>query len=125
MKNNKDRYVPYVDNFESHIHDIAHHDGRTSSYGTEAEIYATCQIFDIDIFVYKADNKNHEWQRFSTTEDCCHQKMYICLDNAALHFNFLLRSERPCCCSTKKNQPAPSYSSVTKMNICSALQRTE
>ena len=125
MKNNKDRYVPYVDNFESHIQDMTHHDGRTSSYGTEAEIYATCRIFNIDIFVYKADNKNYEWQRFSITEDCCHQKTYICLDNAALHFNFLHRNERPCTCSTKTIQSAPSYSAVTKMNICLASQIKE
>ena len=85
--------------FERHIKDMSAHDGRLASYATEAEIVATCAIFNLELFVKKSSNKNFEWQRFSTNiDDCLHHKPFACLVNSALHYNLMLRSHRPCSC---------------------------
>ena len=70
MEDNSQRYLAFVDDFEKHIQDMAHSDGRSSSYATEAEIFATCHVYDIDVYVYKAENKNFEWQRFASEDKC-------------------------------------------------------
>ena len=51
MKNNRESYERYTDNFMSHIQNMSKTDGRVSSYATEAEIFATCAVYDLDIFV--------------------------------------------------------------------------
>ena len=101
MQNSKDKYLPYIDNFNQHMEQMTHYDGRLSSYATEAEIFATCSVYDIDIYVYKKENKNHEWQRFSPDEECLHQKEYMCLVNTSgpEHYDFIQRNARPCTCS--------------------------
>ena len=51
MRERRENYEMLVDNFQDHISEMTHHDGRSSSYATEAEIKATSAVYDIDIFV--------------------------------------------------------------------------
>ena len=61
MNQNENKYAQYMNNFQQHIREMQHHDGRVSSYATEAEIFATCNVYNIDIFVNNPSFPDHEW----------------------------------------------------------------
>lgn len=103
---------------------MSYHYGRTSSYATEAEIVASCAVYDFEIFVQKNANQNHEWQKFSANFDdsCTHQKPFICLINSGDHYNLLRRSQRPCSCQnlnppSTSNEPSYKEALMTHVNI--------
>ena len=51
LKKNQGKYAQYTDDFEKHVNEMEKHDGRLTSYATEAEIYATLAVYNVDIFV--------------------------------------------------------------------------
>ena len=65
IKLNKSQYEHYIDgNFEKHVQNQSHTDGRTSSWGTEAEILAAANLFNIQIIVYSIHAGNKMEQMF-------------------------------------------------------------
>ena len=53
IASNKSAYAAYIDgNIDNHLRDQRCTDGRTSSWATEAEIYATATLLGIDIFIH-------------------------------------------------------------------------
>ena len=53
---NKTVYEAYINgNIDDHLQDQRCADGRTSSWATEAEIYATATLLQIDIFVHEGE----------------------------------------------------------------------
>ena len=110
VENNKDKYGQYIDTdrVENHIANMKFTDGRTQSYGTEAEMYAASHLYGYDLFVYtKTGSKTgpeYTWNRISSRNKCSHSKSFICIKHEGEHFDFVKRSVRPCTCTVHANQ---------------------
>ena len=102
---NRTRYEPLTDNIDRHIKEMKHHDGRKTSYGTEAEALATCFAFDIDVYILDSRNDKHEWTKYRNQDMCSHEKNYVCLlySHRKEHYDFLKRDVRPCKCPIQQS----------------------
>ena len=66
----KEKYKPYIDtSFDKHIQNMAHTDGLTESWGTEAEILALTEILQRSIEVYSKTGEKFVKQTLCFSED--------------------------------------------------------
>ena len=122
MTLHRNEYVHLVDgDFEEHMKFMQLTDGRTSSWATEAEISAAARCFDINIFVNRRDGLSTEWLKLPLSEDCNHNKQFICISLNHEHFDLLHVSNRPCTCDMKntnktnlKRLDIPTFSNATR-----------
>ena len=99
MKNNKDFYQAYTDNdIDEHIINVANSNGHTNTWGTEAEIFALCKAFNVDIFVRNEQQTHAGWQRFSQEEKCNHTREFIKILNSHNHYKLVTGNTRICKC---------------------------
>ena len=90
-------------NFEEHIQGMSLYNGCTASYATDVEIYATSELYNIDVFVRVPESGSLDWNRYSFKEgiifeDCDHSRGYIAIHNENDHYMLVYCAERPCNC---------------------------
>ena len=82
---------------------MSRHNGCTASYATDVEIYATSELYNIDVFVRVPESGSLDWNRYSFKEgrifeDCDHSREFIAIHNESDHYKLVYCSERPCNC---------------------------
>ena len=99
LTENKEKYEAYIDDYENHIDNMKHIDGRISSYATEAEIYATTIAFSLDIFERNKTREECECLYSFNSDACSHDKPFIAITYENSHYNHIFLNERPCKCT--------------------------
>ena len=92
------------DSVEEHLQGMSLHNGCTASYATDVEIYATSELYNIDVFVRIPESGNLDWNRYSFKEgkindECDHRRGYLAIHNERDHYMLVRCSERPCNCT--------------------------
>lgn len=88
MACHRDYYEQYVDgHFGQHLLDQEQTNGNISSWGTEAEIFAACNVFNVDISVYKSDGTSLAVLKFEPKNGTASATVFLLL--CRNHFNLL------------------------------------
>ncbi|MEL7079481.1 MAG: reverse transcriptase domain-containing protein, partial [Cyanobacteria bacterium J06582_2] len=99
MRNNRNFYEAYTsNNFEEHINNMSRWDGDQLSWATDAEIMATSECYNLDVFVYGKIGQNWDWFKYSIYEECNHNRGFITIQYKDSHYNLIINKDRPCKC---------------------------
>ena len=118
MKEDRKFYGAYTGkDFEKHIEGMSRSNGSNDSWATEAEIIATSDCYDIDIFVYVQREKNSEWHIYTKDGKCHHERKYIKILSSRSHFQLVQDKGRPCKCGRNETtRPTVSDNITFKMS---------
>ena len=99
MNCNRNFYEAYIEgSFENHITNMSRCSGGLLSWATDAEIMATSEHFNIDVYVRSKIGLNWNWYRYSIYEECDHRRGFITIQHENSHYNLLINIDRPCRC---------------------------
>ena len=113
MTNKREYYMNYIDgNFYDHISLMSLSNGNVSSWATEAEIIASCETYDADVFI-KDTRRNQEWLRYSIRMECDHNSRYITILYESNHYSLIKNIQRPCRCGSR-NPDQTNISSISR-----------
>ena len=90
---------------ESHLVNMSKEEGSAEIWATEAEIWATSEKYDIDVFVRKGLLENflmHSALKGETdiNHHCDHERDFIALHNENDHYQLVVCDTRPCTCTS-------------------------
>jgi len=92
-------YLEFIDgDFQTHIHNVFKSNGDSTSWATEAEILATSETYNIEIFIHTKTGQTNQWNRYSRNEHCDHNKPYTTIVHENNHFSLVQNLQRPCKC---------------------------
>ena len=105
LRENKDCYKHLVDgDFDTHIQNMSKATGSRNSRTTEAELCATSETYDCEIYVFAKAGTVEKWHRYSVWETCNHRSQFIKINHTGSHYQLLVDSERPCSCGEHKGE---------------------
>ena len=105
LKENEDRYKHLVDwDFDTHIQNMSKAKGSRNSWATEAELCATSEIYDCEIYVFAKAGMAEKWHRYSMWEPCNHKSKFIKINHTGSHYQLVVDNERPCSCGEHKGK---------------------
>ena len=92
-------YGAYTDkDFEKHVEGMSRSNGSNDSWATEAELIATSNFYDDDVYVYLHKEKNWEWHTYTKDGKCHHERKHIKILSTGSHFKLVRDEGRPCKC---------------------------
>ena len=71
---------------------------------TEAELYATSETYDCEIYLFAKAGTVEKWHRYSVWETCNHRSKFIKINHTGSHYQLVVDSERSCSCGEHKGE---------------------
>ena len=136
IRQNKESYECFLsgNSLEFHLQGMARSNGHTETYATELEIFATSDLYDIDVFVKALDSGSTRWNMYSLKNgqidgDCNHERNFIAIQNESDHYKLVHCTRRPCNCEENVRQHPINNNTTAQVDIegerSSAAQGTE
>ena len=105
LRENKDRYKHLVDgDFDTHIQNMSKATGSRNSWATKAELCATSETYDCEIYEFAKSGTVEKWHRYSVWETCNHRSKFIKINHTGSHYQLVVDRERPCSCGEHKGE---------------------
>ena len=82
--------------FDTHIQNMSKATGSRNSWATEAELCATSETYDSEIYVFAKAGTVEKWHRYSVWETCNHRLQFIKINHTGSHYQLVVDTERPC-----------------------------
>ena len=78
--------------------------GSRNAWATEAELCATSEAYDCEIYVFAKAGTVEKWHRYSVWETCNHRSQFIKINHTGSHYQFVVDIEKPCSCGEHKGE---------------------
>ena len=92
------------------------------TYATELEIFATSDLYDIDVFVKALDSGSQRWNKYSLKNgqidgDCNHERNFIAIQNESEYYKLVHCTRRPCNCEENINHHQINNNTASQVDI--------
>ena len=94
----------------------------TQKHATELEIFATSDLYKIDVFVKALDSGSQRWNMYSLKDgqihgNCIHERNFIAIQNESDHYKLVHCTRRPCNCEDNISQHPINNNTTAQVDI--------